>query len=139
MSNKLVDTDMRQMQLSKYFSEREFLRSATASKRGIRNYWQNPEHRDAAIVLCKKMDEIREIMGPIIVTSGYRCPELNEIVGGVDNSYHVRGQAMDFRPAIGHLIYCFKLMEPNWAGGIALNEAANFIHVDTGRVRRWTY
>lgn len=32
----------------------------------------------------------------VIVSSGYRCWELNKAVGGVANSQHLRGQAMDF-------------------------------------------
>lgn len=32
---------------------------------------------------------------PIIVTSGYRCKELNKKVGGVDTSQHLIGQAAD--------------------------------------------
>ena len=29
------------------------------------------------------------------INSGYRCPELNEAVGGVPNSMHLRGEAAD--------------------------------------------
>ena len=32
---------------------------------------------------------------PIIVTSGYRCTELNRIIGGVPDSNHVLGRAAD--------------------------------------------
>ena len=44
----------------------------------------------------KVLDPIREMYGkPIRVTSGYRCPKLNRLVGGVVNSHHVRGMAAD--------------------------------------------
>jgi zinc D-Ala-D-Ala carboxypeptidase len=33
---------------------------------------------------------------PMIITSGYRCPELNAAVGGVVDSQHLRGEAADF-------------------------------------------
>jgi len=33
---------------------------------------------------------------PVRITSGYRCPELNEAVGGVKSSYHTKGLAADF-------------------------------------------
>lgn len=33
---------------------------------------------------------------PIIITSGYRCKEVNNLVGGVSNSQHTKGQAADF-------------------------------------------
>jgi uncharacterized protein YcbK (DUF882 family) len=32
---------------------------------------------------------------PIVVNSGYRCPEHNKRVGGVDNSQHIFGKAAD--------------------------------------------
>ena len=39
---------------------------------------------------------LREHWGlPIRITSGYRCPELNEEVGGVEDSYHMDGCAAD--------------------------------------------
>ena len=42
------------------------------------------------------LDPIREAWGkPIIVSSGYRCKELNELVGGVKNSHHLLGCAAD--------------------------------------------
>lgn len=47
-------------------------------------------------VLLEKLDELRARIGaPIIVTSGYRCPEHNAAVGGVPNSQHVLGNAAD--------------------------------------------
>ena len=36
--------------------------------------------------------------GPIIVTSGYRCPTYNRSVGGVRLSKHVQGLAADITP-----------------------------------------
>lgn len=38
-----------------------------------------------------------ELQLPIIVTSGYRSKEVNESVGGVSSSYHVKGLAADIR------------------------------------------
>ena len=38
-----------------------------------------------------------ELHLPIIVTSGYRSKEVNEKVGGVSSSYHVKGLAADIK------------------------------------------
>ena len=39
----------------------------------------------------------RELLGrPMIVTSGYRSPEVNRAVGGSTHSQHMMGQAADF-------------------------------------------
>lgn len=44
-----------------------------------------------------KMERVREILGqPIIVTSGYRSPLVNKIVGGSMYSAHMSGEAVDF-------------------------------------------
>ena len=47
--------------------------------------------------LCKYvLEPLREAAGiPIKVNSGYRCPEVNTLVGGVKNSQHLKGQAAD--------------------------------------------
>ncbi len=37
-----------------------------------------------------------KIKKPMIITSGYRCPRVNKLVGGVNNSQHAKGQAVDF-------------------------------------------
>lgn len=43
------------------------------------------------------LQPIRDKLGkPMIITSGYRCPTLNKKVGGVANSQHTKGQAVDF-------------------------------------------
>ena len=48
------------------------------------------------IVYC--LQPIRDRLNkPMIITSGYRCPKLNKLVGGVNNSQHQEGKAVDFR------------------------------------------
>ena len=44
------------------------------------------------------LQPIRDKYGkPITVTSGYRCPSVNRMVGGSANSQHVKGQAADIK------------------------------------------
>ena len=44
------------------------------------------------------MERVREILGkPIIVTSGYRCLELNTAIGSGQTSAHIKGYAVDFK------------------------------------------
>ena len=42
---------------------------------------------------------IDSMVGKLSVNSGYRCEELNRLVGGVPNSQHMLGQAADIRCA----------------------------------------
>lgn len=85
------------MKLSKHFALAEMVASETAARRGIDN---TPP--DAVIDVlrstCEMMESVRAVLGdkPIIVTSGYRCRALNDIVGGSVNSAHMRGYAVDF-------------------------------------------
>jgi hypothetical protein len=45
-----------------------------------------------------RMEEVRRLLGDrtISVSSGYRSPELNRIVGGARTSAHLTGRAVDF-------------------------------------------
>lgn len=80
----------------KYFSFQEFERSETAYKHGIDNTAPESARRNIAALVDKVLDPLREAWGkPITVTSGYRCPELNRIVGGSKTSHHMRGMAAD--------------------------------------------
>lgn len=84
----------------KYFSVKELTYSSTASRQGIDN---TPSKRVASHIeelINTILDPLREAWGDaIIVTSGYRCPELNKAVGGVSSSAHQTGYAADLYPS----------------------------------------
>ena len=44
------------------------------------------------------LEPARQLVGPIIINSGFRNPRVNALVGGVRNSQHLTGQAADIRP-----------------------------------------
>ena len=82
--------------ISKNFTLEELTASATATAKGIRN---NPGQTDI-VNLCalvhKVLQPLREAMGhPIKIGSGFRSLALNQAVGGVSNSQHMRGEAAD--------------------------------------------
>lgn len=89
--------------LSENFTLEEMLVSSTASKYGIKNV-PDATAKANLTLLCKKyLQPLREAYGkPIIVTSGYRCPELNVKVGGAKNSQHSKGQAADINDGKGY-------------------------------------
>ena len=83
-------------QLTKHFSLSELASSPTAQKHGINNT-PNDAIIDNLIIVCEGLEVIRKEAGlPIVITSGYRSPELNKLVGGSKNSQHCEGQAVDF-------------------------------------------
>ena len=44
------------------------------------------------------LEPARQVVGPILINSGFRNEDVNRHVGGVRNSQHLTGQAADIRP-----------------------------------------
>lgn len=82
----------------KHFTFAELLRSQAALDNGFENIPPCPEvYNRLRRLVINLLDPIRERFAvPMIVTSGYRCERLNKLVGGVDNSQHIKGEAVDF-------------------------------------------
>lgn len=85
------------MNLTKHFTLESLIFSQTAGRVGIDNTPPEDviEHLKFAAM---HMETIRYLLGdkPIIVSSGYRSPELNRAIGGATNSAHQFGYAIDF-------------------------------------------
>ena len=80
----------------KYFSIQELTASATALREGIDNRPSKCAYHLLHVLVQQLLDPIREAWGePIVVSSGYRCKQLNALVGGVKNSHHILGCAAD--------------------------------------------
>jgi uncharacterized protein YcbK (DUF882 family) len=79
---------------------------------------------------------------PYEIISGYRSAETNELLhrrsGGVAaHSLHLQGRAIDLRLAdvpLGDLRDAALSLR---AGGVGYYAQSQFVHLDTGRVRRW--
>lgn len=86
--------------MGKFFTLKELTASSTARKYGIDNTPQDAEIIEHIEELIEFVDGVRAAWGgPLIVTSGYRCPQLNEKVGGAKTSAHLAGYAVDCVPA----------------------------------------
>lgn len=82
----------------KFFTIQELTKSTTAQQKGIKNIPSKEQEQNLIALIENILDPLREAYGgPIIVTSGYRCPALNKAVGGAKNSQHMTGQAADIR------------------------------------------
>lgn len=74
----------------------ELYASATAKAKGINNK-PNAQQMINLVYLCAYvLEPLRVAMKePIKIGSGFRCEALNKAVGGVSNSQHMKGQAVD--------------------------------------------
>ena len=87
----------------KHFTISELLHSATALKHKLWNGAPKEAEENLRALVDEVLDPLREAYGkPIRVTSGYRCPRLNNLVGGSPNSQHMRGEAADIQPVVGN-------------------------------------
>lgn len=83
------------MKLSKNFALSEITHSNTAKRLGIENeptetHLQNMQH-----LVDDLLQPLRDAVGPIRISSGYRNPSLNRAIGGSRSSQHCKGQALD--------------------------------------------
>lgn len=122
------------MKLSEHFKEIEFTRSDTAAKQGIDNTIQSPVYRENLIVLASFLEQVRTLYGAAInISSGYRCPDLNKAVGGVDTSQHVIGEAADCR--VNDPVKLFKLLRSSDLQFDQIILYPTFVHVSHTRHR----
>jgi zinc D-Ala-D-Ala carboxypeptidase len=86
------------MKLSKHVTIDEFCYSPTAIKKGIHNT-MNATQVQKAIELCENVFEpIRKYVGKAIeITSGFRCNQLNKLIGGASGSQHEKAEAFDLK------------------------------------------
>ena len=85
------------MRLSKNFLLAELIKSQTATRKGIDNE-PSEEHINNLIHLAETvLQPIRDEFGrPVVISSGYRSPELCEAIGSSSKSQHAKGEAADF-------------------------------------------
>lgn len=98
------------MRLSPHFSLAEFERNG----KGVEN--KAPARAiDNLSILCKfLLEPLRELVGRAIqITSGYRSPSLNALVGGTVTSQHSTGQACDISISGMQKTDLFKLIVAN--------------------------
>jgi zinc D-Ala-D-Ala carboxypeptidase len=80
--------------LSPNFTLEEMTASQTAVRKGIPNA-PSPVVVTNLRRLAATLEQVRALVGPVRVSSGYRSPLLNQAVGGAKGSAHTLGLAAD--------------------------------------------
>lgn len=82
--------------LTSHFTFEELTRSATADRLGICNEPCIDAISNLQNLCQEVLKPLRQYLDrPVIINSGYRCTQLNSIVGGAPSSQHIRGEAAD--------------------------------------------
>jgi len=74
---------------------------------------------------------------PLILLSGFRTPDTNRLVGGVDPSAHESGEADDFIFEGLSLEENFRLARSCQVGGLGVYPDRGSLHKDLGALRTW--
>ena len=83
------------MKLSKNLSLSEVVKSNNAIRKGIDNS-PNNDHLESLEDVAKDIFQpLRDDLGVIYVSSGYRSDALNKAIGGSRKSQHSKGEALD--------------------------------------------
>jgi zinc D-Ala-D-Ala carboxypeptidase len=91
-------------QLSEHFYLNELIRSEKADELGVDNTPDLDSLYCLKALCTMTLEKVRELFGaPVIISSGYRCPQVNKAVGSKEISQHPKGQAADLHVE-GHTV-----------------------------------
>jgi uncharacterized protein YcbK (DUF882 family) len=122
--------------ISKNFSWTEMIWSETAERQQIRNVPGEREEKALRRLVEEVLQPLRTAYGmPIRISSGYRCPELNKLVGGVASSQHLKGEAADCVVLDATALLAVLLREGILFDQAILYQRSNFLHVSLRAVK----
>ena len=134
--------------MTTHFTMEELCASATAKAKGIINQPTTQQMVNLVYLCAYVLEPLRVAMGePIKIGSGFRCEKLNKAVGGVKNSQHMTGQAVDlcidgdmkkgkkwFDYIKNHLPYDQLIWEHNSKGNYWVH--VSYVYPDFGKNRK---
>lgn len=134
----LIDWNNPRCYVSEFFTVGEVIQM---DRRRIPN---NDQIKQNILRLAAYLDEVRRQWGsPIGVTSWYRPPAINAAIGGVRNSQHINGSAVDVYPLNRNYAEFEDWLDEIWrdrALGYGMRSGKGFVHLDLRRKRiRWNY
>jgi uncharacterized protein YcbK (DUF882 family) len=128
-----------------YWEGGAYLPGAMAEIKHVMRDHRSNETHDIDPLLLDQLHGLNGLVGaaaPYEIISGYRSPATNAMLhanseGVATHSLHMEGRAIDIRMQGVDLTRLRDAARSMNAGGVGYYQASDFIHVDTGRVRRW--
>ena len=123
----------------------EFIDSALKEVNDFLSDFRTGDATEIDPELLNLIYDIRESLGSkgrFEVISAYRSPKTNDMLrsrssGVAKNSQHLKGKAIDIRLDDVELPKLRDAALAQNRGGVGYYAKSNFVHIDTGRVRRW--
>lgn len=130
---------------SVYWVEGEYIPEALQAFNHILRDWRQEKSRKMdprAIDILSATHRLLETSEPFEVISGYRTRETNALLrkhsrGVASNSYHIKGMAIDLTlksRSVGQIASAGASLS---AGGVGRYSRSEFVHLDSGPVRKW--
>ena len=86
------------MNLSTHVTLKEFQSSGIATLRKIKNEMSATQIESAKLLCENVFEPLRLYLNtPIKISSGFRCLQVNRLIGGSATSQHTKGEAMDLQ------------------------------------------
>jgi len=129
----------------KYYESGHYLPGAMSELKVFLADWRNGEEHEIDPELMDFLWEIQTVTGnrnTFEVISAYRSMKTNHYLrskskGVAQNSQHIQGKAIDVRLRGLDTRTLRDTALDLQLGGVGYYEKPDFVHVDTGRVRRW--
>ena len=116
--------------LSKNFSLDEFTVSQAAERFGYNNTPSEEVISNLKELCVHVLQPLRDLVKvPVVITSGYRSPSVNAVIGGYYHSQHLEGKAADFLITSLTLPECFNQVYKNLPFDQLIFEFGRWIHV----------
>ncbi|WP_428772373.1 DUF882 domain-containing protein [Vibrio sp.] len=128
-----------------YFNGQNYVTSELAKLNHLCRDFRRDEVHPMDKRLFDQLTQIQNLLGTeaeVQIISGYRSPATNEALrakssGVAKKSFHMLGQAIDFRIQGVELKRVRAAALSLKAGGVGYYPSSNFVHIDTGPVRSW--
>lgn len=128
-----------------YYRDGEYIEQALTELTNYLSDFRNGDTKAIDPHLFDLLYELKQRTGtrvPFQVISAYRSPQTNKMLksigrGVAKRSMHLEGKAIDIRLTDVPVSKLRDVALTLQAGGVGYYPNSNFVHVDTGRVRRW--